>query len=531
YNRMNDYVIRRATTGLAKYILNNAGSQKPSIVIGHDSRHYSREFALEAALVCASHGIKAYLFADLRPTPQVSFAVRELGASSGIMVTASHNPPDYNGYKVYWNDGAQVLFPHDKGIIAEVAKVQETAKVLEEKVAIEHNLLEYLDSEFDEKFFAMAMANRVNPAVFAEGSEDFKVVCTPLHGTGGYPLQTVFSRLGVELICVPEQCQPDGDFPTVRFPNPEEAAALDMAISLAKEKQADLVIGTDPDADRLGIALPGSGANSDWILLNGNELGTLFVDYVFSSLSAKGHLPDKPVFVNTVVTTELQNRIAEKYGAVTYRTLTGFKHIADIIRKLEDSPDGGSFIMGDEESYGFMFGTNVRDKDAISSSIICAEMTLFHKKNGKSLTQRLHEIYEEFGWYKEILVSRYFEGQSGIQVMNGLMNHLRTKAPKEIANSRVVQIKDFLTGDRINPQTGQREKNIELPSSNVLQFCCENGSVISARPSGTEPKIKFYASVHTEQGLNEGEAKDIIANTLAGIEKTIGEWISTAEKL
>lgn len=526
FNRMNTLVLRRATEGLARYVEANAGVPAPKAVIGHDSRRYSREFALEAALVFAAHGIKTYLFEDLRPTPQVSFAVRELGATVGIMITASHNPPEYNGYKVYWNDGAQVVEPHDKGIISEVQAVKGAVTVLDREEAIEKGLLEYLGTDFDEQFFEMVLENVVSPDLLKKHGKDLKIVFTPLHGTGAYPSESVLEKLHVPVTTVPEQREPDGDFPTVESPNPEEAAALDMAVSLAKKTNADIVMGTDPDADRLGIAVPDG---DDWVLLNGNQLGTLLVDYVFSAHAAAGTLPEKPVFANTVVTTELQNKIAESYGADTYRTLTGFKHIAGLIRELEKNPGSGTFIMGDEESYGFMFGTRVRDKDAISAVVLTAEMALFHRVAGKSVMQRLREIYREYGWYREILVSKYFKGQSGVGIMNGLMERLRSEPPKNLGGAVVTKMIDYRSSETIIPESGERVKNIDLPSSNVLQFYGSDGTVVSARPSGTEPKIKFYASVHTDSGVDDITAEKQLDELVSKLESTIQEWISEAE--
>ena len=527
FNRMNNLVVSRATEGLARYVMANAGTDSPKAVIGHDSRRYSREFTLQAALVFAAHGIKTYLFEDLRPTPQVSFAVRELGATVGIMVTASHNPPEYNGYKVYWNDGAQVVAPHDAGIIAEVQKVKGAVAALAKQEALDAGLLEYLDKDFDRKFFDMALDNVVSPQLFQKYGQDLKIVFTPLHGVGAYPVEAVLNRLGVPVIPVPEQREPDGEFPTVKFPNPEEAAALDLGLALAKSRGADILMGTDPDADRLGIAVP-DGDN--WVLLNGNQLGVLLVDYVFSARKANGSLPETPVFANTVVTTELQNRIAENFGAETYRTLTGFKHIAGIIRSLEQNPGTGTFIMGDEESYGFMFGTRVRDKDAVSAVLLTAEMTLYHRVSGKTVMQRLREIYREYGWYREILVSRYFKGQAGLAIMQGLMEQLRNSPPRKLGGTAVTAVKDYQTGETIDPADASRVKNINLPSSNVLQFIGDDGTVVSARPSGTEPKIKFYASVHTEAGVSDEQAEAALNGKIEKIEATINEWIQSAEQ-
>ncbi|MFW5802182.1 MAG: phospho-sugar mutase, partial [Spirochaeta sp.] len=451
----------------------------------------------------------------------------ELGCTVGIMITASHNPPEYNGYKVYWNDGAQVVEPHDKGIISQVQQVSGAVAAMPKEEALSKGLLEYLGTDFDGKFFDMVLDNVVSPDLLREHGKDLKIVFTPLHGTGTYPVESVLQRLQVPVTTVPEQREPDGEFPTVTFPNPEEAAAMDMALDLAKKTDADIVMGTDPDADRLGIAVPDDGA---WVLLNGNQLGTLLVDYVFHARKEQGTLPAKPVFANTVVTTELQNRIAESYGARTYRTLTGFKHIAGVIREMEQTQDGGTFLMGDEESYGFMFGTKVRDKDAISAVVLTAEMALYHRVQGKTVMQRLREIYREYGWYREILVSKYFKGQSGLGIMQGLMEKLRNNPPADIGGIKLVKIIDYRSSETIDPAAGTREQNIDLPSSNVLQFFGGDGTVISARPSGTEPKIKFYVSAHTEPGVAASSAEQQLNAVMEKIQDTIHGWIDAAEK-
>ncbi len=530
FNRMNNLVIRKATAGLARYVKKHSTAEHLSAVIGHDSRHFSREFSLEAARVFAAYGIKAYLFQDLRPTPQVSFAVRELGASTGIMVTASHNPPEYNGYKVYWDDGAQVVAPHDTGIIDEVLQAEIPADIPEADQAISAGLIEYLDIDFDSKFFDMAIQNLVNPRVFSDNAKDFLLVYTPLHGTGAYPIESVLQRLGVSFITVPEQREPDGDFPTVSFPNPEEAAAMDMALALAKKKNASIVMGTDPDSDRLGIAVPDDRNPGEWVLLNGNELGILLVDYVFSAHSAAGTLPSTPVFINTIVTTELQNRLAESYGAATYRTLTGFKHIANIIRMLEKKYSSDNFVMGDEESYGFMFGTSVRDKDAVSAVLLTLEAALHNRCKGKTLQERLREIYHEYGWYRETMISKYFTGQEGVQIMAGMMERFRANPPKKIGTRRIFQVKDYKTGYTIDPGRDCSVQDINLPSSNVLQFFADDGTVLSVRPSGTEPKIKFYCSVHTERGMTESDARTYLDSATKEIGDAVQQWIAEAEK-
>lgn len=529
YNRMNPFMIRRATQGLAQYVLRegSAGSQgRPSAVIAHDSRRYSDTFALQTALVFAANGIKAYLFPALRPTPELSFAVRRLGASAGVVVTASHNPPEYNGYKVYWNDGSQVVSPHDKAIIAEVQSVTTDIRALEKEAALEQGLLEYLGSEMDDAYVEATKAVSVRPEVLREQGSSVSVVYTPLHGTGAMMVERILGELGVQVTTVPEQREPDGEFPTVEFPNPEEASAMKMALELGKKKRADIVMGTDPDSDRLGIAVPDG---DDMRLVTGNQLGVLLVDYMFGGLAETGRLPAKPAFVKTIVTTELQRKVAEHYGAKVYDTLTGFKHIAGVMRELDRQSDGPTYVMGDEESYGYLIGTHVRDKDAISAVLMTTEMALYHVSQGKSVLDRLDEIYEQFGFFDEIQISKYFRGQSGKQVMAGLMKTLRENPPREFAGVAVSRIRDVKENTLYDLERGEYVEDIELPSSNVLQFFLADETVVSARPSGTEPKIKFYASATAAAQGRLDEAKQEVSQKLSAIEAEINGIIERAE--
>lgn len=519
FNRMNPFVIQRATTGLAQYVLEHGerGPEGFAAVIAHDSRRYSREFALSAALVFAAHGIKAYLFSDLRPTPELSFSLRELEASTGIVVTASHNPPQYNGYKVYWADGSQVVAPHDKGIIEKVLAVTEV-KALEREAALEKGLLEYIDSELDDKFVAMVKRQSIRKELLRERGGDVKAVYTPLHGTGALMVERVLGELGVEVLTVPEQREPDGEFPTVDFPNPEEASALEMALELGRKENADIVIGTDPDADRIGIAVPD---DRDLRLVTGNQLGVLLVDYVFGSRKELGLLPKEPVFVKTIVTTELQRVVAEHFGAKVYDTLTGFKHIAGIMRELDKNPDGPQYVMGDEESYGYLIGTEVRDKDSISATVLTVEMALYLRSQGKSVLDRLNEIYERFGYYEEQTISRYFTGQEGKTIMAGLMDRLRSAGPAEFGGQKVNRIVDILTDTETDPTTGSTSPGPGLPKSNVLQYFLASGDKVSMRPSGTEPKIKFYASCQAPAGTPLSTARVEVRSKIEAIEAEI----------
>jgi len=392
-NRMNPSMIRSATQGLAQYVA-AAVPRGASAVIAHDSRHFSDLFSLEAALVLAANGIKTYLFKALRPTPVLSFAVRTLKATTGIVVTASHNPPEYNGYKVYWADGAQVLPPHDLGIIEQVRKVNGRFKTMTKEQALAQGLLVEIDEEIDGPYAAMVKNQALRPELFH--TSRVKVVYTPLHGTGITTLPRIMKDLGVTLSTVSAQAVTDGSFPTVSSPNPEEHAAMALALDQAKNEGADLVIGTDPDADRIGIGVPWKG---DWVLLNGNQLGALLTDYIFLSLKELGRMPSKPVFINTIVTTELHQAIAHSYGIRTERVLTGFKYIGERIREFESSPEGWHYVFGGEESYGFLFGTEVRDKDAMSSAAITIEMALWHLSQGRSVMEALNDLYGCFGFY------------------------------------------------------------------------------------------------------------------------------------
>lgn len=501
FNRMNPYVVRNATQGLATYIKKH--TSEGSAVIAYDSRHYSELFAEEAARVFCSNGIKTYLFTSLRPTPVLSFAVRTLGATAGIVVTASHNPAIYNGYKVYWSDGGQIVPPHDSGIIKEVNAVTKAVKPMSKEEALGKGLLVMIDKEIDEPFVTLVKSCSIRPELLKEQGKNIKIVYTPLHGTGTVLVERTLKEMGVNVITVPQQREPDGDFPTVEFPNPEIASALKLAIELAKQESADMLMGTDPDGDRLGIAVP---EGKEIVLVTGNQLGVLFTDYIFSSLKEKDKLPENSAFVKTIVTTELQRLIAESYGARCYDVLTGFKYIAEKIKEFETS--GEKYIFGGEESYGYLVTDKVRDKDAVSAAFLAVEMTLYHRLKGKSLLDRLKELWKSFGYFEELLISRYFEGQKGKVVMDNLMTSLRENPPETFGGINVIQVKDYKTGT-------------DLPPSNVLQFFLADGSKITVRPSGTEPKIKFYASCKTEPGIPLKKAKAQTGAKLQAIEKEI----------
>ncbi len=523
YNRMNAFTVQRATQGLATYVSKTVEGDA-SAVIAYDSRNFSDTFALEAAKVLAGNGIKTYLFSSLRPTPELSFAIRELGATTGIVVTASHNPPQYNGYKAYWNDGCQVLPPHDKAIVEEAGNVTEI-KALEKDEAIEKGLIKIIDKEVDEPYIKMVKDLAIRPQLLKEKGKEVKVVFTPLHGTGNVPVSQALSEMGIDVIFVEEQKEPDGNFSTVDYPNPEERSALKLALELAEKKNADLVLATDPDADRLGIAVPGK--DGTFVLITGNQLGTLLADYIFSAQKEMGTLPEKPAFIKTIVTTELQKKVADKYNATSFDVLTGFKYIGQKIAEFEAGSEGYQYLFGGEESYGYLVGTSVRDKDAVSAATLTAEMALYYRNKGMSLLDRLNEIYLEHGYYEEALISQVFEGQAGIATMGKLMEQLRTDVPKTLAGIEVDTVKDYLDSTVKSAATGDKIEDIDLPSSNVLQFILKDGSKVTARPSGTEPKIKFYASCCSEPTDNLDAAKAEVGKKIEGIKEDIAAIIKT----
>jgi phosphoglucomutase len=512
YNRMNTLVVKSATQGLATYLIkafpDKAKAGKLSAAIAFDSRRYSAEFAEAAALVLAANGVKTWLFSSLRPTPELSFAIRHLGCDTGIVVTASHNPPQYNGYKAYWNDGSQVIPPHDTGIIDEVNNVKDI-KEISRKEALDKGLLKVVDKEVDEPYQAMVKSRLFRPELIKAKASEVKIVYTPLHGTGAMHVEKVLGDLGLTVITVPEQREGDGAFPTVSFPNPEEAAALDMAIKLGTKEKADVVMATDPDADRFGVAVPNK--QGGFTLVTGNQMGVLLADYIFLSLKEFGKLPKNAAMVNSIVTTGMQKRVAKMYGAECFECLTGFKWIADVMRKWEKGEAGAnSFVFGTEESYGYLVETEVRDKDGVSAAALTAEMTLYWRSKGKSLLDRLDDLYTSCGFWQELGISKYFQGPQGPAIMKGIMDKYRSSPPKALGGIAVSKTRDL-------------EKGAEgLPPSDVLQFFLADGTVVSARPSGTEPKIKFYASCCAEVGSDGLEgAKAEAAKKLDAIKKDI----------
>ena len=518
YNRLNSYTIQKATQGLAEYI-NSQNIETPSVAIAYDSRNFSDIFAEETAKVLAANGIKAYLFESLRPVPVLSYAVRDLQTTAGVVITASHNPSQYNGYKVYWNDGCQVTPPHDTSIV-KMANEVTSIKSISKDEAIKNRSIEIIGEDIDSKYTDMVKGLALRPQLIKDHGSDVKVVYTPLHGSGKIPVSRALSEMGIDVIWVEEQKEPNGDFPTVKKPNPEEAEALTMAIALAKEKKADLILATDPDADRLGIAVPDS--NGEFVLITGNQLGSLLADYIFSSKKEFNDLPANSALVKTIVTSNLQKKIAESYGAKSFDVLTGFKFIGSKIREWEENGEQ-SYVFGGEESYGYLIGTAVRDKDAVSAATMTAEMALYYRSKGISLLEQLENIWREYGYFQEALINLDFEGQSGAAKISSIMDSLRANPPKEIASIAVAKVLDYKSSEVFHVN-GEKIEDIALPSSNVLQFMLVDETVVTARPSGTEPKIKFYVSAFAG-GDNLDDAKATVSTKIASCEKSILEII------
>ena len=484
-NRMNIYTVGMATQGLANYLNQTYAGQPIKVVIAHDSRNNSQLFAKTCADIFSANGIKAYLFESLRPVPVLSFAVRQLGCNSGVMITASHNPKEYNGYKAYWNDGAQVVPPHDINIVKEAAKV----KVADIKFKGNPDLIEMLGEDFDQIYLDKVKSLTLSQEDIIK-HKDIKIVYTPIHGSGVRLVPEILRQKGFEnIITVPEQCIPDGNFPTVISPNPENAEALTLAIKLAKEKGADLVMASDSDADRVGIAVRNN--ENEFVLMNGNQTAAILTYYLLTKWKENGKLDGKQYIVKTIVTTELLKAMAERFGVKYYDVLTGFKYIAEIIRENEGKT---TFIGGGEESYGYLAGEFVRDKDAVIACSLIAEAAAWAAGKGKTMYQLLTDIYLQYGYYQEALVNVVKEGKSGAEEIQKMMDDYRNDPPAIINGSNVVMIKDYLTQKASNLENGT-ETAIDLPKSNVLQFFLEDGSKISVRPSGTEPKIKFYFGV------------------------------------
>ena len=493
-NRMNIYTVRRATQGLADYILEQGGAER-GVAIAYDSRRMSPEFSDEAARTLAANGIKAYRFESLRPTPELSFAVRELGCIAGINITASHNPPEYNGYKVYWEDGAQFTPPHDKGVTEKVMAITDLSAVrtMSREEAEASGLYVTIGAEIDDKYIAQVKAQVVNQAAIDRMQDQISIVYTPLHGTGNIPARRVMKELGFEHVyVVPEQELPDGNFPTVSYPNPEAEEAFELGLKLAKEKNADLVLATDPDADRLGDYVK-DDKSGEYIPLTGNMSGALLCDYVLSQKQANGQIPADGQVVKSIVTTNLVDAVATHYGAELIEVLTGFKWIGKQILKNEQEGKG-TYLFGMEESYGCLIGSYARDKDAISATAALCEAAAYYKEKGMTLWDAMIAMYEKYGYYKDAVQAISLKGIEGLEKIQKIMEYFRNNTPAEFAGSKVISVRDY-KADTIRDMASGEVKPTGLPSSNVLYYDLEDQAWLCVRPSGTEPKIKFYYGV------------------------------------
>ncbi|GFR35991.1 phospho-sugar mutase [Thermobrachium celere] len=488
-NRMNVYTVRKATQGLANFILKQ-NIENPSVAIAYDSRKYSDVFAKEAALVLNASGIKTYIYDELKPTPMLSYAVRHMKATAGIVITASHNPKEYNGYKVYWSDGGQVTEELAEGILNEIKNVDYSdIKRMEYDEAVEKGLFNFMPKEVEDTYVKLVKGLTVNKELVEKMKDKVKVIYTPLHGTGNKPVRRVLEELGYKNVyVVKEQENPDPAFSTVKYPNPEESEVFTRAMEMARELDADVIIGTDPDCDRVGVVVKNSEGN--YVVLTGNQTGALLTHYMLENLKATNTMPKNPVVIKTIVTTEFARAICKDYGVEILDVLTGFKYIGEKIKEFEINGDK-NFILGFEESYGYLAGTFVRDKDAVIASMLIVEMVCYYKDRGMSLYEGLVELYNKYGFYKEDLVSITLKGIEGSEKIKKIMEDLRSNPPKKVADLSVEFVKDYKMSVTKNVVSGEEEA-IDLPKSNVIQLVLEDGSVITARPSGTEPKIKFY---------------------------------------
>ena len=503
-NRMNKYTVGKATQGLANYILEQ-GTEDKGVAISYDSRKMSKEFAMQTALIFCANGIKAYLFENLRPVPELSFAVRELKCTAGVMITASHNPPKYNGYKVYWDDGAQIVSPRDTEIISKVRNVKNFSEIKEISMeeAVDKKLLIYVGNEMDEKYMKVLKSSVLNPEIMQKQGKKLKVVYTPLHGTGNTIVEKLLSDLGIRNVyVVPEQKNPDGNFPTVDYPNPEDPKAFKLALELAKKVDADVVLATDPDADRLGIYAKDT-KTGEYMNYTGNMSALLIAEYRISQMEEKGILPSNGMFITTIVSSELAKAIARYYNLECIEVLTGFKNIGAVMRKAEENKDK-TYVFGFEESYGCLIGDYARDKDGIAAVMALCEAACFYASKGKTLWDAMNDIYEKYGYYKETQVSIVREGVEGAQEIKDMMTKMRETDIEKIGNYDVLVFKDVERDIVKNMKTGDISKT-GLPKSNVLYYALEDDNWCCIRPSGTEPKIKLYMGVKAK---TEEEARD-----------------------
>ena len=508
-NRVNKYTLGAATQGLSNYLLSLYPESQVKVVIAHDNRNNSGLFARVVADVFSANGIYVYFFDGLRPTPELSYAIRQLNCQSGVMLTASHNPKEYNGYKAYGADGGQLVAPHDEAVMKEVAKVSSIKDI---RFAGKSENIEYIGLKMDEKYLTDLTGLSMSKDAIKR-QKDLKIVYSPIHGTGGVLIPTLLNKFGFEnVITVAEQMVVDGNFPTVIYPNPEEAEALSMALAKAKEVDADIVMATDPDADRVGLAI--KNGDGEFILLNGNQALSLLVRYMLDAWEKTGRLDGHQYIVKTIVTSYMIDKMAAAKGIECFNSLTGFKYIGEIMTKLEGQK---TFIVGGEESYGYLVGDHARDKDAVVSCAMFAEMAAYYKDKGSSMYETLLDMYVEYGFYKEKLISITKKGKSGAEEIKAMMETYRNNTPTSLGGQNVVMLKDYKSSLSKDMLTGESHK-IDLPSSNVLQFYTEDGSIISARPSGTEPKIKFYCSVHAPL-----ESRDAYQRTEIHLEQKLSE--------
>ncbi len=517
-NRMNKYTVTKATQGLANYIIKN-GTQDKGVAIAYDSRNMSTEFSEETALCLNANGIKTYIFESLRPTPELSFAIRSLGCTAGIVVTASHNPPKYNGYKVYWEDGAQITYPRDKEIINEVNSILDctTAKTMSKSEAIEKGLYNVIGSEIDDKYIAELKKLVVNQDIINEVQKDLKIVYTPLHGTGNIPARRILKEIGFENVyVVPEQELPDGNFPTVSYPNPEDPKAFELALKLAKKVDADIVIANDPDADRLGVHVK-DAKTGEYIAFNGNMTGAILAEYVVSEKKKNNKLPSNAAMVKSIVSSNMVDVIAKEYNVKLFEVLTGFKYIGEKIKEFEKNKDF-QYVFGYEESYGYLIGTHARDKDGIVATMALCEAAAVYKKQGLTLWDKMLELYEKYGYFKEGIITVTLEGADGAEQIKSIMEKMRNNTPSSFGSYKITAVRDYSTGKVKNLVTGE-EYETGLPSSNVLYYELENNEWCCIRPSGTEPKIKLYMGVRGTSMKNAEEKLEELKSEMGKIVK------------
>ncbi|MEK6452917.1 phospho-sugar mutase [Caldifermentibacillus hisashii] len=521
-NRMNIYTVRKASEGLAQYLLSQGeDSAKRGVVISYDSRHMSPEFALEVAKTVAKHGIKSYLFSELRPTPELSFAVRHLGAAAGVMVTASHNPPEYNGYKVYGDDGGQLPPKQADALTNFVNSVEDelSIEVTGKEELLANGLLQYIGEDIDQIYLENVAKIQLNKEIVEKVGEELKIVFTPLHGTANKLVQEGLKQFGFKNVTVvKEQEQPDPNFSTVKSPNPEEHAAFELPIKYGKEIDADILLGTDPDSDRLGVAV--KNAEGEYQVLTGNQTGAIMLHYLLSQKAEKGLLPENGIVLKTIVTSEIGRAIAESFGIPTFDTLTGFKFIGEKIKEYEKTGKH-TFLFGYEESYGYLIGDFVRDKDAVQAAIFAAEVAAFYKAQGKSLYDALMEIFEKYGYYKEALSSLTLKGKDGAEQIANILEEFRSNPPKEIAGIRVIAVEDYKASIRKQLSNGKLNP-ISLPKSNVLKYFLEDGSWFCVRPSGTEPKCKFYFAV---KGTSLENSEELVTTLQSAVLEKVNEIV------